>query len=418
MKKTILVMLPFLLLVSCMDKNQFNRATYQEITAGEFPIDTIDPAHDWNLLTSMMVAVKVNLSTADNISQVQILSDNPYKSKTAEILAEAYAQQGDRVRLSFEMPIVQKSLYAAAVTRTGKYYVVPFGLNKDEIDFSSGVISSGTFTQPSYQTFTYLFESEFPVPGDFDYNDLVMRIGKQVLSSNLLRLSVTVSAVGTRKTIGAAFRLVGIPYAKVTGVTIDEGAPLDASYPLPRPYLSGDDVVAGKDGSAVINLFGDAHWALSPEMLSTGSVAHLLLNTKRTQTAGESQTVAERTVHYTVQVADDFDVSGFTLSDFDPFVVEEYNGIRYEVHTYRYKSAEVLWTWNGGDTEAYNDHLAWALLVPQARFRYPIEGTPIGKYRNGEIFGAYNRYNHSFGQWGRNHNTCTDWFQNPSSPVY
>ena len=54
--------------------------------------------------------------------------------------------------------------------------------------------------------------------------------------------------------------------------------------------------------------------------------------------------------------------------------------------------------------------MPWALLVPDANFHYPVEGITIGMYRNGLVSGAYSRYNHSFGQWGRNRNISTDWW--------
>jgi hypothetical protein len=39
-----------------------------------------------------------------------------------------------------------------------------------------------------------------------------------------------------------------------------------------------------------------------------------------------------------------------------------------------------------------------------------VEGITLGMYRDGQISGAYSRYNHSFGQWGRNRNNSTDWW--------
>ena len=109
------------------------------------------------------------------------------------------------------------------------------------------------------------------------------------------------------------------------------------------------------------------------------------------------------------EMKDDNDVSYFMLSDLDPFIIVNNNGLNTEVHTYVNKYTEAIWHYTTGKSSK-EDHVAWALLIPDASFHYPIEGNPIGRYRNGEIYGAYSRYNHSFGQWGRNCQSSLDWW--------
>ena len=414
----LLLAVGLLLAASCKEKDLFDKVVYQELVRGEYPIDTVDQYHDWSLLQTMMVAVTANVDEADDVVLVQVLSDNPYSSKSAEVLAERTAAKDERVRLTFEMPLTQRRLYAAAVSSAGKYYVVPFNTTTDNVDFSSGVISYGGFTAPVPQTFTYLYEATFPEPGDFDYNDVVLRISKTVSSSREMKIRVTLAAVGTNKQVAAAIRLPGISYDQVEQVTIDDGAGFNAGFPFPRTLINQDNLlVRGSDGSAVISLFEHAHWALNPELLPIGSIAQKYLNTERSEDADRYAVAAEKMFTYTLRLKEGADASYMSLSDLDPFIIESYNSINYEVHTYRYKFSEVLWSYSGGNPLNYDDHLAWALVIPAASFRYPRETIPLCTYRNGEVFGAYNTYRHSFGEWGHDRTIGADWYQFPTTSL-
>ena len=411
-----LASIAMLLSVSCQ-RNYFNKEDYEEYTHGLYPVDTLDEGHDWNLLQRLRVRVSADLKISD-MASIQILSGNPYVDGAAEILAEKSATFGDEKWMIFEVPLTQKYLCAAIVTGSGKYYVREFSVTQKEVDFSSGtVISQGNMIAPEYQTFTYLFEESFPEPTDFDYNDIVLRISKSVPAPNVLKLKVRLAAVGASNTLAAAIRLPGIYYKDVEEVTIDEGKPFDADYPLMRQRLRGDDNLGeGKDGEAVINLFDNAHWSMKPETDIMGAISAVNYNTRHYTDEGNS-IVSLQTRNFTITLKNTLDVTGLQLSELDPFIISPYNGVNFEIHTYPYKLSEVYWQFMGDDKQAYDDHLTWALLVPNGRFRYALEGTPIGTYRNGEIFGAYSKFHHSFGEWGRNHLTATDWWQNPTTSL-
>lgn len=394
-------------------KMEVDTEQMKEITLGEFPIDTVDSRHDWNLVQQMMVAVRANVPDDERINKVQILTANPYQSDGAEIMAEKFAQTGDRVTLSFEMPATETDFWVAAVNRDGKYYVQPSN-NKDEFNFAgSSIISSGTLHQPVPQAFTYLYEENFPLPGDFDFNDLVLRISKETPSANILKLHVTLAAVGADKQIAAAIRLQGINYDDVESVTIDEGTRFDETYPVNRYYIDNNIWTKGLDGSAVINLFDDAHWVLNPTE-EEGRIVRWYCNTTKYEKEDASVIVPTQTRTYTIVAKDGKDIFSYVaLSNIDPFIIEVYNSLNMEVHTYQYKYTQTLWKFHSGQT-GDDDHVAWGLLVPVSNFRYPVESLPIGRNRDGEIFGAYSRYNHSFGQWGRNKDTSRDWWKYPT----
>lgn len=397
-----------ILICSCI--GEMDTQKILDIVKNTYPIDTVDTRHEWNLLqTTTRLFVTADID--EQVSRIQILSDDPYSSTTAEILAEKFAQRDERVSMSFELPITKavNTCYAAAVSRSGKYYVVPIG-NSTEVNFSSGnVVSQGTLNAPAYQTFTYLFEEDYPLPGDFDYNDVVLRISKEIPSANILKIKVTLAAVGSQSQIGAAIRISNIPYTSVEEVTIDEGVRFDADYPYDRYYIDKKSLwVKGRDGSTVINLFDDAHWSLNPKS-SNGTITRMYYNVSKTEKEDVYSTVNEKTLTYSIRMKDDNDVSYFMLSDLDPFIIVNNNGLNTEVHTYVNKYTEAIWHYTTGKSSK-EDHVAWALLIPDASFHYPIEGNPIGRYRNGEIYGAYSRYNHSFGQWGRNCQSSLDWW--------
>ena len=411
------VVLGMLLTTTSCRRDFFNKEDYAEFTRGLYPVDTLDESHDWKLVQRMRVRVSADVKI-DGMARVQILSANPYADGTAEVLAENSVSYGDKKWLIFEAPFTQQRLCAAIVTTGGRYYVREFDASQQEVRFSEGtIISTGDMITPGYQTFTYLFEESFPEPTDFDYNDVVLRISKSTPEDNVLKLKVRLIAVGTTNTIAAAIRLPGIAHKNVESVTIDEEKPFDADYPVTRTRLKSEGIWGeGRNGDAVINLFEDAHWSMNPETNSMGMINVANYNTRH-YTDDLNQIVRLQTRNFTITLKQPADVTSLRLSEIDPFIIAAYSGINFEIHTYPYKFEEVYWEFMGDDKRAYDDHLTWALLIPNGRFRYALEEIPIGTYRNDELFGAYSKYQHSFGEWCRNHEVATDWWQHPTNSL-
>ena len=405
--------------------NGCNRMVFEvdqipELMAEAFPIDTVDNRHDWNLVRKRLINVVASVPGESRIEKVQILTGNPYQTAGTEILTEKNVRSGSYMSLYAEMPITLDltSLWVAAISSSGKYYVTPYA-GSGEVRFDGGnVISSGNLQKPTLQAFTYLFEEDFPLPGDFDFNDVVLRISKEHPASNIMKLHVTLVAVGADNMLGAAIRLPSIDYNDVESITIDEGKRFDEDYPVRRYYIDNNDIYSrGFDGSAVINLFDDAHWVINPET-KNGRIMRIHYNTAKEEKENVSAKKPTQTRTYTIVVKEGKDLSNVTLESLDPFIIKNYNSANTEVHTFKYKYTQVLWMFYKGNV-VDRDHMAWALLVPSSTFQYPVEGMPIGRYRNGENVGAYSRYGHSFGQWGRNMNTSQDWWLYPvSSLVY
>ena len=381
-----LVVASLFTLNSCR-RMETSNAQWREIVQTIYPVDTVDAYHTWNLLEDRALTIAVRLADSD-ITHIQVLSGNPYEEDSVEILAERPCKSEQQVNPSFKVPAVGQKLYVAAINSQGKYYVMPVG-DKTKISIGgSSVIDKGVLHRPIYQTFTYLFEEDYPYPGDFDFNDVVFRISQQPVNDSTLKIQVTLAAVGATKQVGAAIRLPYISYADVEKVTIDEGTRFDEDYTIDRYYIANDEVLSnGRDGSAVINLFDDAHWSMSAKV-SMGQVKRMYYNTRKYDVLNESSIVPAVSRSYNVHLK---------------------NGFNVEVHTYQYKYDEALWDYTNG-SGGEDDRVPWALLVPDADFHYPVEGIALGMYRNGLVSGAYSRYNHSFGQWGRNRNSSTDWW--------
>lgn len=390
---------------------------WREIVQGNYPVDSIDKYHTWDLLQDRALTLRVKIADP-NIVKVQVLNGNPYTTDSVEVLAERPCETGQTMNPTFKVPNVAPTLYAAAVNEDGRYYVVPVGSSTDVTIGGSNVINDGTLHQPIYQTFTYMFEEDYPLPGDFDFNDIVLRISQHALNDSTLAVQVTLAAVGSTSQIGAAIRLPQVSIDDVKDVTIEEGSRFDEGYTIGRYFISDDEIVSrGRDGSAVINLFEDAHWCLNAEE-KMGQVVRKYYNTLKYEVEDVAAMVPTVTRTFDVHMKSSVNANYLSLADIDPFIIVASSGMCVEVHTYSHKYDEALWNYTTG-SGGMDDRVPWALMVPDATFHYPREGVTMGMYRDGQISGAYSRYNHSFGQWGRNRNASTDWwlYENATKPL-
>lgn len=390
-------------------KMEIDTAQWKALVQNNYLVDTVDTYHEWDLLQTRALTIQADFYNPD-LERVQILTGNPYAEEGVEIVTERFVKPGETVNPVFHVPFIDKQFYAAAVTTQGQYTVVPFG-EDNTANFSNPnkSISTGILNRPTYQTYTYLFEEDFPLPGDFDFNDVVLRISQQAVNDSTLKLKVTLSAVGATKQVGAAIRMPNIPFNKVKRVAIEEGIRFDEGLTTERYFIDNEKVyVEGHDGNLVINLFDDAHWCLLPKE-EYGQVVRMFYNTRKFEVKNESTNVPEQSRTYIIYLNSGINASYLELPDIDPFIMESGTGLCYEVHTYKYKYDEAIWNYSNGPT-ADDDRVPWALLIPDGQFHYPVEAMFIGRYRNGEVTGAYSRVGHSFGEWGRDRNKSLDWW--------
>lgn len=283
--------------------------------------------------------------------------------------------------------------------------------------------------------YRYCFEDNFPEPGDYDFNDVVLTV-TPTLDDKTLTIKVSLDAVGATKNIGAAIRLVDVKREHLDGYTANQtfmspeaigglgnydNINTSETFLFERqsPNISNDMVIV---------LFKDAHLAISQQKESNGGVGRFFYNTvKRDDSYQPKYYVDAKTATFTLTFKDAKQAQSMLAEDlYDVFIVEPYNGGYWEVHTVQhgYKTAQVVTPYKGvGNSgltyeEAYGSNRPWAIKVP-ATFKYPNEWQTIGKRvkETNEIIGAYKESGHSFAEWAENSANSTDWYLHPTEDL-
>lgn len=418
----ILLPLCCLTVLTACKRDMFDADAYKQVVNESFPVADIDPQHTWELTKAY--TVNVGIGGRDDVACVRILNGNPYEEAGVEIMAEEQLKTDGVVMALFQAPACQSMFWAALVTTGGQYIVKSFAAGQENVDFESynRQENSGTLHKPDYQGFTYLFEDDYPKPGDWDFNDLVLRIRKLApKQDNEIRLQVTLAAVGTLKKMAAAIRLLNYGFDEVESVSIEEGRTFDGEYEQARQFIETSDLLLrGRNGEAVINLFEDAHWVMYPRVKSPdegSTTVRMYYNTSRQSDSSTRLQLAPKTLTYVVRMRDARRAKAATLNDLDVFAMEDFNSGKWELHTFANKADQVMCDL-GDNATAKANNMVWALKIPSSTFRYPLEGHGLGFYKDGILTGAYQEYDHSYGQWVANRNMCLDWFLHPTTGLY
>ena len=166
----------------------------------------------------------------------------------------------------------------------------------------------------------------------------------------------------------------------------------------------------GRNNEAVINLFVDAHWATGDLLDENYGVMTRKKYNVANSSGGDYQMMVPRKISYVVTFKNASDLNNLSMDKIDPFIIEEYNGGFFEVHTYIHRSAQVL---NPYPTSPVRG-LPWALSVPSSNFCWPLEGVNMGFLMKKATFGAYQTMGHSFGHWAMDQTKALDWYLFPS----
>ena len=408
-----------LMLTSC-HKDVFNEDDYNKILDEASPVDSVDAKHTWELAQDHIYVVEANVHIG--VKSVQILSDNPLTALNAEIMAESPIEDGGRIMMAATVPTRIYQLYAALVDEKGSYTVVSFPVETTVVNFS-GVKS--TESQKALkarlvqQKLVYCFEEEMPEPGDYDYNDVVLRLSREVVDSRHLKIGVELTAVGGSKQLAAGLRLVGYKAEDIDSVTIEGGGSFDlggSHYNIPlqktaSPLFESCSLLqSGRNGEAFLYLFEDAHWAMGEDLGVTNQIFQRKKYNVSKLSNDNYEVLPTRTEIYHVYFKTVQNINGFTPGMFDPFVLSPYYGVVWELHCYRDREAQVTREY----TLTKSKKLPWALMIPYASFRYPLEGINIGFKKNDGYFGAYMNRGCSFGEWAEDRTKCLDWYTSPT----
>lgn len=413
--KILMIVVAILLfgMTSC-DRTIYDEDEYERIIKYFSPVDSVDQRHSWQLTTHY--SFRFIADAGSDIESVRVFTADPLSDPAAEIMAAAPISAGKTAVLSVTAPTTQKLFYAALVNKAGSYYVTSFTSSAIDVSFDGAVVGkpAGNFTP---QTFTYLFEENLPEPGDYDYNDLVLRISQQRTGQKEITLNVTIAAVGAEYHLAGAIRLVGFRYQDIdsvkttTGVTFNDGVPEASLYMFPQT----DILLEGRHKEAVINLFADAHWAMAFNIgVNYGLFQRKKYNVSNS-TGDNYQLRATRTLSYVIYFKSEADLNSFTLDTLDPFIVTTYAGVNWETHLDIYRDSQVFYDYTF--PLKFKD-LPWALKVPMKEFRYPLEGNEIGFKKKTDtgataMFGSYMTLGHSFGEWAEDYTKCLDWYLYP-----
>ena len=408
-----------LLLTSC-GKDVFDEDDYNKIIDEASPVDSVDAKHTWELTQDHIYVVEADVHLG--VKSVLILSDNPLTALSAEVMAQSPIEDGGRIMLAATVPTRTYELYAALVDDQNRYTVVSFSVGTTVVNFSSAKsVNSQKPLKASLvqQKLMYCFEEEMPEPGDYDYNDVILRLSREVVNSQHLKINVELMAVGGSKQLAAGLRLVGYKAEDIDSVTIEGGGSFDlggSRYDVPlekmaSPLFESSSLLqAGRNGEAFLYLFEDAHWAMGDDLDVTNQIFQRKKYNVSKSYGGNYMILSTRTETYHVYFKDGQNINGFTPAMFDPFVLSPYYGTVWELHCYRDREAQVTREY----TLSKSKKLPWALMIPYASFRYPLEGVNIGFKKNGALFGAYMNKGCSFGEWAEDRNKCIDWYTSPT----
>jgi LruC domain-containing protein len=266
--------------------------------------------------------------------------------------------------------------------------------------------------EPESFSMRYCFEDNFPTPGDYDFNDVVLTV-TPTLNDKTLTIKVSLDAVGGTETIAAAMRLVGVNSSDLVSYTVTKAFPSidEMSWGATYHNIEHSDgfVKEGENpnntNNMVIVLFKDAHWAINPENDNSGGPKRVFYNTVE---PGDFYTnnVPPTTAIYTLVFNDEDKAKSMLAKNlYDVFIVEPYNGSYWEVHTVEngFKTLQVITpTKPEGYSQAYGDNMPWAIKV-SGDFKYPYEWKAITN--------AYQ----TFGEWAKDSNNAKDWYEHPTS---
>lgn len=402
---------------SCKKKEMFDRDVYDTLITIQSPVDSVDPNHTWTLSTSKYLIITANAGTGTR--QVQILSDNPLTSNAAQIINQLDMAEGDRVGLSVSYPINLTTLYAAAIDSTGAYTVVQFNPSNRDVDFSNPLSKAQQVSsKPGPQYYAFCYEQEYPEPGDYDYNDVVMHIALERANPREMYVHVRLAAVGANIQLAGCLRLPEIEYSDIDTVyTVgDQSFNKNISDQYMMVQKSRDLLLKGRSGEPILNLFADAHWATGDILNADFGMFQRKMYNVTKQSSSDAQLMVPREVTFVLRFKTDTRANAMTLDNIDPFVMRLYNGAGMEIHSYNYRTVNALYEYAYIDVE----HLPWALVVPIGSFCHPLHGMNMGFRRKDKttgasiLFGAYDWADHAFGEWAMNKNKSTDWYSYPN----
>lgn len=219
-------------------------------------------------------------------------------------------------------------------------------------------------------TYTYAFEDNFPLMGDYDFNDVVMDINwtetrNHVNAVTGIIYNITLAAVGATRNLGGGLRLVGVDKTKISSIEFS-GDVADFQNTLSGemfyPLSNGFE---GSNSDVVIPLFEDAHNVLM------GSSIRKVCNTNINKTLTTTPRTLTMTIKFNMPQLN-IPISKDNLDFFVAYNTSKQTpDSRTEIHLYEFRDIVSPVAINNSTVLASVANYPWAISVPE--FRYPIE---------------------------------------------
>lgn len=224
------------------------------------------------------------------------------------------------------------------------------------------------------KNYTYLFEDQWPLYGDYDMNDIVLTIQKRKIYTNKenkvtkFELSIDLSAAGATKSIGAAIMLDNVPANAITqSVEFSDNT-------LAKNFNLNNNNIENSQDYAVIPLFDDAHKVLGRDRYEQINTVSDYAGNTQPKNISFSITFNNPTIS-----ADAFNVNNLNIF----IIVDGNRNPRKEIHVAGYQPTKLANTdlFGGNNDNSHHgskkyyiskENLAWGIMVP-SNFKWPLE---------------------------------------------
>lgn len=227
--------------------------------------------------------------------------------------------------------------------------------------------------------YTYLFEDQWPLYGDYDMNDIVLEIKHRKTSIDKwnkiteLDLTIELTAVGAQKAIAAAIMFDEIPASAITQPVTYANNYRPISFDL-----TDKNIEKGQDYE-VVPLFDNAHALMERP---AGSFVNTVSGSDNNQ---KDSKIINFTLRFDPASAPSSDA--VNINKLNLFIITDRGSKRKEIHVAGYQPTKLANTeLFGGNNDASSvngkkyyiskDNLAWGIIVP-TQFKWPLEYTKI-----------------------------------------
>lgn len=139
MKKILILFICILSISSCVKKEDwFDPERVQEEAKKNFPVQDVDPDHDWNMMGIASMTASIGNGTGLTYN-LKVCTDNPFNvDNSARLLYQASIKDGESKTFSFDVPLASTTLFVAVEAPDYSRFVVPTTLKDGKFTINIG----------------------------------------------------------------------------------------------------------------------------------------------------------------------------------------------------------------------------------------------------------------------------------------